>query len=170
MILLETDRLNITKFTIDDAKEIYEFSQEDSMKQWIPNQVYANLEESKETLEFLMSKYAEEQFPLVYAVRLKDGTLIGHVGLSEINQGIEIGYAIGERFQGRGYATEAVLCHSDWGLRQFGLPVLYGVVKYENIASCKVLQKSGFVFSHDDIDREFDKETLRKIYIKGEHS
>ena len=165
-MLLETKRLNITNFNISDAKEIFEFSQENSMKQWIPNQVYGDIKEAKETLEFLISKYDEKQFPFVYAVRLKDDTLIGHVGLSKINQGIEIGYAVGEKFQNCGYATEAVLCYSDWGKKQFGIPALYGIVKYKNMASCKVLQKSGFVFSHDDINHEFDQETLRKIYIK----
>ncbi|WP_353958623.1 GNAT family N-acetyltransferase [Sporolactobacillus laevolacticus] len=44
----------------------------------------------------------------------KTNTLIGHVGLSKISDGVEIGYAIGMDYQGNGYATESVGAFSIW--------------------------------------------------------
>jgi len=167
MYILETERLIIRKFTLKDTEIIYEFSQEEALKKWIPDQVYADLDEAKETLEFLISKYERKEFPYVVAVVKKDtDELIGHVGLSVIKQGIEVGYGIGEKYQNKGYAGEVVDAYTTWGKKEFSLDKIYGVVECENYGYCKVLQKAQFTFLKDDVDSEFDKKSLRKIYIK----
>ena len=169
MDILKTERLNIREFTLLDTKNIYEFSQEESLKKWLPDQVYADLDEAKETLEFLISKYRNKEFPLVMAVVKKaSNELIGHVGLSEIKQGIEIGYAIGENYQNKGYASEAVNAYITWAKKEFSLEKIYGVVKCENYGSCRVLEKSQFTYHKDDNEGEFDRNALRKIYIWGD--
>jgi ribosomal-protein-alanine N-acetyltransferase len=165
--MLETQRLKIREFTLLDTKIIYEFSQEESLKKWLPDQVYADMDEAKETLEFLISKYREKEVPFVMAVVEKDSNeLVGHVGLSEIKQGIEIGYAVGEKYQNKGYASEAVNAYAAWAKKEFCLEKVYGVVKSENYASCMVLERSGLTYVKDDIEGEFDRKALRKIYIK----
>ena len=165
--MLETQRLKIREFTLLDTKIIYEFSQEESLKKWLPDQVYADIDEAKETLEFLISKYKEKEFPFVMAVIKKDSNeVIGHVGLSEIKQGIEIGYAIGQKYQNKGYASEAVNAYATWAKKEFCLEKIYAVVKCENYASIVVLEKSEFTYVKDDIEGEFDRKALRKIYIK----
>ena len=167
MNIIETQRLIIREFELLDTKTIYEFSQEESLKKWIPDQVYADMDEAKETLEFLISKYKKKEFPFVMAVEIKDSNeLIGHVGLSEIKQGIEIGYAIGEKYQNQGYATEAVQAYSIWAKKEFGLEKIYGVVKCENYSSCAVLEKSDFTYAKDDIEGEFSRNEPCKVYIK----
>jgi len=129
--------------------------------------VYADIDEAKETLEFLISKYKKKEFLFVMAVEEKDSNeLVGHVGLSVIKQGIEIGYAIGQKYQNKGYASEAVNAYSTWTKKEFCLDKVYGVVKCENYTSCKVLEKSQFTHLKDDIEGEFDRKSHRKIYIK----
>jgi len=149
MIILKTERLVIEEFSINDVTEIFNFSQESSMKKWIPNQVYKDIDGAKETLELFISNYKEKKLPLVYTIRLKDNTLIGHIGLSTIEQGTEIGYAVGEKHQNNGYATEAILHFSNWAKKQLTLLTIYGVVNEKNIVSCSVLEKAGFTFLHN---------------------
>ncbi|HHX25563.1 MAG TPA: GNAT family N-acetyltransferase [Firmicutes bacterium] len=167
MSRMETKRLIIRDFSLSDAEVIFYFSQEESLKQWLPDQVYSNIDEAKETLEFMISKYPHKELPFVLAVVEKESNeLVGHVGLSRIKQGIEIGYAIGKQHQNKGYASEAVAAFSDWGKRDFGIKEIYGVVDSENHASIKVLENAGFRFVRDDVEGEFGKGRCRKTYVK----
>lgn len=158
MSLITTDRLIIRELCLEDLKAFYEFSREQSMKDWIPDQVYETMKQAQEVLDFLMSKYSNDldnvSYPYVLALVLKDtNELIGHVGLSHIPEGIEIGYAIGEDYQKKGYATEAVQAFTDWAKAHLNLDAIYAIVKSENIGSCKTLEKTGYQFLKEE-DRE----------------
>ena len=82
----------------------------------------------------------------IWMIESKDGTHIGELcfkGLSE--DGIaEIGYGIAEDYQGCGYATEAVSALADWALTQPGVTCVTAETEESNIASKRVLEKSGF--------------------------
>ncbi len=129
------------------------------------------MEEAKEILEFLISKYANNSqnihYPYVMGVEIKDTKiLIGHVGLSEIAEGIEIGYAIGEAYQKNGYGSEAVKAYTDWAREQLNLSTIYGVVKSDNIASCKTLEKTGFLYQKEENRESLGRMYHRKIFTK----
>ena len=156
LIKSETERLYLRKFTLDDIENNYLYSQEESRKKGIPNEVYADIQASKENVEFILSTYEKSDFPYVYAVVLKDTEeYIGHVSLSEIPEGIEIGYAICEKHQGKGYATEIVKAYVAWGKKELALEKIYGVSYSDNSASRKVLKNAGFTFVKNDIDRNY---------------
>lgn len=57
-----------------------------------------------------------------------------------------IGYTIAERFRGRGVATSAVRATIDVAFGPLGLGRLGAVAAVENVASRRVLQRSGFRF------------------------
>ena len=86
--------------------------------------------------------------PLVLGIE-NAGALIGHVGLSRARGSVEIGYAIAERLHGQGFATEAVSAMASWGLSELGLREILGIVATSNVSSCRVLEKSGFVYTGD---------------------
>ncbi len=76
------------------------------------------------------------------------GVIVGRANLKDIQQELgiaEIGYRIGQRSVGQGYATLALaaliaLARQQWQLRQ-----LIAYVTENNLASARVLQKQGFV-------------------------
>ncbi|MBL0121306.1 MAG: GNAT family N-acetyltransferase [Betaproteobacteria bacterium] len=70
--------------------------------------------------------------------------LIGHVGLSPLRGDVEVGFAVEQKFQGRGFAVEAIKAMSEWGMQCFGLPHMLGIAANENTASCKALERAGF--------------------------
>ena len=75
--------------------------------------------------------------------------VIGAAGLENINlknKNAEIGYWLGRRYWGKGLMGETVKLILKFGFEQLKLHRIYGVVFEENIASQKVLKKSGFKF------------------------
>ena len=83
----------------------------------------------------------------IWMIELKDGTHIGELcfkGLSEEGNA-EIGYGIAENYQGCGYATEAVSALVNWAFEQPGATCITAETEASNIASQRVLQKSGFI-------------------------
>ena len=83
----------------------------------------------------------------IWMIELKDGTHIGELcfkGFSEEGNA-EIGYGIAEDYQNCGYTTEAVSALADWAFKQPGVSCITAETEASNIASQRVLQKSGFI-------------------------
>jgi len=57
----------------------------------------------------------------------------------------EIGYWLGEAFWGRGIATEAVRAVTPYAMATHSLTRVYAVPFAWNVASCRVLEKAGYV-------------------------
>ena len=82
-----------------------------------------------------------------YAVTLKENDLfIGMVGmgLEDTLNEVEMAYFIDEAYQGRGYATEALLALFDWCMSVSDLPYMILTIDCANQASCRVAEKAGF--------------------------
>lgn len=146
---IETTSLRLRHLTLKDTPKIFAMSQEDGMRAWIPDQVYADEGEAARVMKYLIAQYQRPDVPvkapLVLGVCLRESDeLIGHVGLSACPQGVEIGYAIEAAHQGQGHATAAVRAMVELGLRSFALPCVFGIVARDNAASCRVLEKAGF--------------------------
>lgn len=166
---IEAKHTVIRPFNMEDGPLILKLSQEDSLKNWIPDQVYEDIDECNEVLDYLISQYQDFssplERPLVLAVVSKEaGQVIGHVGLSPLKGRVEIGYAIGEESQGKGLGTEVVSAVSQWALEKFSLSVICGVVDSKNKASCRVLEKSGYTFNTEREQMHHGKERMCSIY------
>ena len=75
------------------------------------------------------------------------GQCIGRVYIHskpELTGEVEIGYGILEEHRNKGYATEAAKAVVQFAFEQAGQEVLCAIVKPENIASRRVIEKLGF--------------------------
>jgi RimJ/RimL family protein N-acetyltransferase len=75
------------------------------------------------------------------------GQLVGDVGLSpaEDEPGvIKVGYTISPKFQGKGYATEAVSALVDYAFDVLGADIVRAYASADNAASIRVAEKAGF--------------------------
>lgn len=106
---IETDRLIITDFTLDMAEDVHLNSLDEDNRRFVPDEVFETVEEARETVEFLMSRYGGDEGPFVHPILLKTGENIGYVQLVNIGEGWELGYHIAKAYTGKGYATEASL-------------------------------------------------------------
>jgi RimJ/RimL family protein N-acetyltransferase/Ser/Thr protein kinase RdoA (MazF antagonist) len=159
-ILFKTEHLIVRKFRPDDAKRLYEYHLDENVKQWMPNESYADVAEAEDAISFFIDCVENDHLPYVLAVELKrNGELIGDTGINEVEgkQGeIEIGYVISDRYCGNGYATELVNAMTAFAILKFGMKVLYGRVMHGNKASARVLEKNGYSFSEEEFEAEDD--------------
>lgn len=167
-MLIETERLMITEFSMDMAQAVQENSVDDDNRRFVPDEVWETLEETEETLEFLISQYGSFEGPLVYPVIIKENKdNIGYVQLCPIDDGNwEIGYHIAKRHTGKGYATEAVKAFLPVITEQAGISEVYGICLAENKASQAVMRKCGFaeIFSGTDKYQGADREIVKFIW------
>lgn len=83
--IFETQRLRVRKFEAEDAQGLYENHLEDEVKQWIPNESYADIEETRGAINFYVDCVNNNHLPYVLAVESKEtGELIGDTGVNEV--------------------------------------------------------------------------------------
>ena len=165
---IETERLIITEFTPDMARVVQENSVDEDNRRFVPDEVWETVEEARETLAFLISQYGSFEGPLVYPVTVRQtGDNIGYVQLCPVDDGKwEIGYHIGKKYTGNGYATEAVKAFLPVIAEQAGISEVYGICLAENTASQAVLRKCGFtvIFSGIAGYQGEDREVVKTVW------
>ena len=153
---------------MDMAQAVQENSVDEDNRRFVPDEVWESVEEAEETLEFLVSQYGSFEGPLVYPVILKETRdNIGYVQLCPIDNGNwEVGYHIGKKYTGNGYATEAVKAFLPVIAEQAGISEVYGICLVENVVSIAVMRKCGFVnvFSGIDKYQGVDREIVKNIW------
>lgn len=89
---------------------------------------------------------------------------IGNLSFKGLNDDgiVEIGYGINEEYAGNGYATEAVSAMVSWALSQPGVFRIEAETEPDNLASQRVLAKSGFI-PNGIIGEEGPRFEIRKI-------
>lgn len=153
-IEIVTPRLQLRLFDTGDVAKVFRMSREPLSMRWLPSQVYGDEAEATAAVRYLIEQAQSPRDPrrgpfVLGIVSRDDGELIGHVGLSEWRDEVEVGYAIEESRQGRGFATEAVRAACAWGIEQFGLERILGITSTENVASQRVLIHAGFVLREE---------------------
>ena len=158
--LFETERLIGRKFKAEDARQLYVNHRDEEVRKWFPNECYADQEEALDAIRFYADCVDDGRLPFVLGVELKDtGELIGDAGISEVEghpDETEVGYCIGQKHRGKGYATELLRAISDFVVSRFGIAVIWGRVVYGNEASAKVLEKNGYQLIRKEFGAEDD--------------
>lgn len=152
-IHLETDRLTIRPFTMDDLYPFHAILSQKAVMDYLPERV-PSLEEVEEILDFFTDCYPRNtpdniiKFTMA-VVDKTTGGLIGWVGLGPLEfdpARIELYYGLAETRWGRGLATEAGRAMLDFGFRTLDLPEVVAVANPENKASARVLEKIGMKY------------------------
>ena len=165
-ILLETDRLLVRRLTLEDAPILFQYSREPITIKELPEVVLRSLEQTKKKIATILYNYEHNKYPQMFAVMLKEtGEIIGHIGLSRVGLSkVEIVYAISDRFQHKGFASELVGPFTRYAKEHFHLHALYGIAKSNNTASCRCLEKAGFVLQKEGLSCCFGGLHIIRIY------
>ena len=166
---IKTSRLTITTFSPGMAQRVYENSQDDDTRRFVPDEVYDSVEEARAAIEFLLSRYDSMDGPFVYPIITNDGGKnIGYVQLCQIDDGSwEIGYHIAKQFTGKDYATEAVKAFLPAAAKKLNIKEVYGICLAENTASVRVLEKCGFVKVYQGLGNYQGKEAEIIRFVKN---
>ena len=79
---------------LEDAIALYTLSKEEANRTWLPSQVYRDHAHARSVLESLIAHYSTpgnpREGPYVLAIEFRtDGTLIGHVGFSPLDDKVK---------------------------------------------------------------------------------
>jgi len=145
---LTTDRLQLRRLTIKDAKEIMILRSDEQVNKFLDRSKSATINDAKNFIEKILGAIKKNQ-SVYWAITLKDeDTLIGTIclwNMSLENNMAEIGYELHPDFQGRGLMQEAIAMVTDYGFNKVNLKVITAFTHVNNIRSTNVLLKNGFL-------------------------
>ena len=147
-VILNTNRLILRPFNINDLDDFYEYASVDGVGQmagWLPHK---NKEESLSILKMFIDE--KKTFAIVY-----NNKVIGSLGIEEYDEkqlpeytcklGREIGYVLSKDYWGKGLMPEAVKAVIDYCFNNLKLDFLVCGHFIDNNQSKKVQEKCGFV-------------------------
>jgi ribosomal-protein-alanine N-acetyltransferase len=141
---LLTERLEIRAFEPSDLEALHAVYGDPEVTRFIPD--YPTLEHTRRALDIHVRE-ARAGNPAFWAlIERESGALIGDAGLGlveGVGPEIELGYTLGPRWWGRGYATEAARAVRDHAFGPLGLTEVVALVRPANVASIHVLEKIG---------------------------
>jgi RimJ/RimL family protein N-acetyltransferase len=147
-IIIQTDRLLLRTFTEDDAPLLYELNLDPEVIRYTLDPMN-DLEHAKKVLvEVILPQYVLYNHGR-WAVHLKEGMqFIGWCGLKYVSerQEIDLGYRFGQKFWGKGYATESAYACLQYGFDKLNMRRIVGRALVENVGSIRVLEKCGMQY------------------------
>jgi RimJ/RimL family protein N-acetyltransferase len=149
--VLETERLILRAPRLGDAKIIAKLANDRRIAEntaRIPHPY--GLADAKDYIAWAKETRKESAF----LVTVDEDTVIGACGVGMVEgENPEIGYWIGVRFWGQGFATEAARAVVDYAFDRFGFDALHSSARVTNPASRRVLEKCGFQWTSAGLGR-----------------
>ena len=94
-------------------------------------------------------EHASSQSPTCHRAIVIDGQAVGTIGLklgTDVERiSAEVGYWLGAPYRGRGVMTEVIRAFTDEAFEIFSLSRIFALPFAYNVASCRALEKAGFV-------------------------
>jgi ribosomal-protein-alanine N-acetyltransferase len=100
------------------------------------------------SLQYFINHWEQHGFGLWAVEDKADGAFVGQAGLNVMQQttDVEVVYALGKPYWGKGIATEAAHAALHYGFNGAGLDIIYAVAFPENAASQRVMVKLGMEY------------------------
>ena len=147
-IKFETERIKLRRLKLSDAQDIYENLQDKEIIKWTLNIPWPY--EKQDAIKFIRETHyrIKEKTGYALGIVLKEtNRVIGVIDIFKIdwkNKNAELGYWLGKKYWGRGLTTEAVKLMLKFAFEKLKLHRVYASLFEENVASRRVLEKSGF--------------------------
>lgn len=149
MSILQTERLNLRRMSLDDAEFILELLNDPSFLRFIGDKGVRTTEDARRyILTGPLDSYERHGFGL-WLVELKGSeTPIGICGLLKRDtlDDVDIGFAFLPQYRSKGYALESAAAVMDYGRKVLGLRRVVAITNEDNAGSIRVLEKIGMSF------------------------
>ena len=145
---LTTARLVLRGFTEDDVDPLYRILSDADALRYFPDPRPPSRERVQKIISNQLQHWEEHGYGWWALEPRSNKELIGWSGLQFLPETVEVevGYLLGKPFWGQGLATEAAQASVKYGFEQLGLETIVGIVHPENVASQRVIEKSGLSF------------------------
>lgn len=167
-----TNRLELRRFEETDVEAVYKnYGSDPKVNEYISFAPCAEMDSCRQFIEMHLIQYESDLSFYGWAITL-DNQVIGSIGLFDVDENTEqceLGYSVGSRWWGNGYATEAASAVLDFAFNKVGIHRIYASHHIDNTASGKVLTKIGMQYEGTmrDGQRNFDGSfSDLKLYAK----
>jgi ribosomal-protein-alanine N-acetyltransferase len=148
--LIETSRLCLRRFKIEDAEQMFlNWGSDDEVTKYLTWQTHKNVDETRELL-VLWIKYYENKDNYNWVIEIKETkTIIGSISVVEIKEKIEavtIGYCIGKKWWNLGYTSESLISIVSYLFEEIKVNRIEAYHDVRNVYSGKVMQTAGMKF------------------------
>jgi RimJ/RimL family protein N-acetyltransferase len=148
---LNTPRLTLRPFTEADAEPLHRILNEDGLLRYFPRPDLPDMARVQRLIDGQLRHWEEHGLGW-WAVELRaTGELLGWNGLQYLPETaeVEVGYLLSTQHWGQGLATEGAQAALRFGVDTLGLGSIVGIAHLENVASQRVLEKSGLMFVNE---------------------
>ena len=148
MKTLETKRLILRQFRLDDLEDLYEYASVEGIGEKAGWKHHTSITESN----IILQHFIKEDD--VYAIELKENhKVIGSVGIHKINTNSpfnekELGYVLSKDYHNQGIISEATKEVIRYCFEELGVQILWCMHFEDNYISKHLILKNGFVFHH----------------------
>jgi RimJ/RimL family protein N-acetyltransferase len=147
--MLDTERLILRPFTLDDAEAWLPLISLPEIIRYTGDVPATSVDEARESLRTRpLRDYEVHGYGRMAVIEKASGRLVGFSGLKYVAElrDVDIGYRFLPDCWGKGYATESARPLMEQGWKQLGLKRIVGTVHPGNPASGRVLEKLGLSY------------------------
>ncbi len=150
---IKTNRLHLRHFRIEDLDTYSEIMGDQRIARWFPKGDSYTREESEKSLNNILSHWMKHGYGLWAITKKDDDSLLGRCGLNYIPNTleVEIDFIIATNYWNNGYATEASKAALFYGFKILKLDKIIALLKPENTASRKVIEKVGMRYKKNAV-------------------
>ncbi|HEV2524097.1 MAG TPA: GNAT family N-acetyltransferase [Gammaproteobacteria bacterium] len=145
--IIETERLLLRTWKIEDARAYFQINQDPKVIEFLRGSL--TMEQVNDFIPAANSHNDKHGYTL-WAVELKEsGELMGFIGLNYIDweshftPAVEIGWRLGSQYWEKGYATEGAKASLDYGFKKCALKEIVSFSVPANTRSIRVIEKIG---------------------------
>ncbi|WP_297693033.1 GNAT family N-acetyltransferase [uncultured Eudoraea sp.] len=169
--LIETPRLILREFTVDDAYKIWELNSDPEVIKYTGDPPFENVENARDFLNNYKD-YENNGFGRWAVIKKDSNTFLGWCGLKLNEQNlIDLGFRFFRREWNKGYATEAAKACLEYGFMELNIKEIIGRVAMKNTGSIKVLEKLSMEYWKNDSCKGIENSLYYKIskeqYLKN---
>lgn len=134
----------------EDAEAFFKLNTDPEVLRFVPDKELRNVEQARQLLiDHPIEDYRKHGFGRGACILKSTGEHIGFAGLKYLEElgEVDVAYRLLPAYWGQKLATEAALASVRYGFSDLGLKRIIGLVMPENIASVRVLEKTGLSYA-----------------------
>jgi ribosomal-protein-alanine N-acetyltransferase len=149
-IILETDRLLLREFVEGDAEAFFRLNTDPEVLRFVPDKKLESVDQARQLLlDHPIADYRKYGFGRGACILKSTGEQIGFAGLKYLEElgEVDVAFRLLPACWGRGFATETARASVRFGFTKLGLGRIIGLAMPENLASIRVLEKTGLRYT-----------------------
>lgn len=151
MVELDTPRLHLREFTLDDVPALVALDSDPEVMRYIGRGVTYTPDQTEGGFRRMLEHYRRYGYGMFALVYKPDGRVIGRCGFKfwEDFGRTEMGWLLARAYWGKGLAYEAAQPVMAYGFEQQNFSELIAIIDRPNLASSKLAQKLGMRFERE---------------------